>query len=164
MLSVSCVHAPICWKITRRLVPLMSCRFLLYPEQLVTTHSALGACQNIRETCYGSKGYQCWVIVHYLDGSTGAITDYPHQVFRATLRDSSIYVLDLSSAQHSHYEPVVPWAQYQQLQLVRVYSKKLLGSFEKNLRDVNERDLSANSTVRIVLDQTAKCFKASTTG
>lgn len=50
---------------------------------------------------------------------------YRHELFRLTTVSGEKYALDLTSAQHGYYEPIIPWNSYEKLRVGKVSGKVL---------------------------------------
>ncbi|KAI4110233.1 MAG: hypothetical protein LQ345_007038, partial [Seirophora villosa] len=52
------------------------------------------------------------------------LSEYQHQVLLVTLKDASVYVVDLSGAQYGYHEPVMPRKLYEESRAVQILLDK----------------------------------------
>lgn len=60
--------------------------------------------------------------------------DYPHVVLLVTLRCGKPYALDFSSAQHGHYEPIMPWDLYVNTRVELMLEFWKFGEWQSHMR------------------------------
>ncbi|KAI4088117.1 MAG: hypothetical protein LQ344_006297 [Seirophora lacunosa] len=52
------------------------------------------------------------------------LSEYQHQVLLMTLKDASVYVVDLAGAQYGYHEPVIPRKLYEESRAVQILLDK----------------------------------------
>lgn len=60
--------------------------------------------------------------------TTETSTQYPHTLYRVTLKDTSTWALDLTSAQYGYEDTLSPWPEYAHTRIRQIVSVDVFGS------------------------------------
>lgn len=69
---------------------------------------------------------------HFASNAKTGIIDAIHSVLRITLRDSSVWVLDLAGAQHRQCKPLLPFPEYDRDYIAKILDIRAFGKSDIN--------------------------------
>ena len=71
---------------------------------------------------------------HHANDPSTPVSDTVHHILRVTLKDNSVWAVDVAGAQHSQHNPVVLFANYQQDSIAKILDTRPVGTNARNIQ------------------------------
>ena len=89
---------------------------------------------------------------HRTDEPSTALFDTRHHILRVTLKDKSVWAVDIAGAQHAQHNPVVPFADYARDSIATILATRPFGTSARNIHDpINTRNPGNPSNLILML-------------
>ena len=90
---------------------------------------------------------------HHANDPSTPNSDAVHHILRVTLKDGSIWVVDVAGAQHGQHNPVVPFADYERDYIAKILATRAFGTSSRNIHDpVNTRNPGNPGNIMLMLE------------
>jgi hypothetical protein len=78
---------------------------------------------------------------HHTNDPSTPVSETVHHILRVTLKDRSVWALDVAGAQHGQHNPVVPFTRYARDSIAKILATRAFGTSSRNIHDpVNTRN------------------------
>ena len=92
---------------------------------------------------------------HHVNDQSTPVSDTVHHILRVTLKDRSVWAVDVAGAQHGQHNPIVPFAKYQQDSIAKILDTR---PFATNARNIHIPVLARNPDGMILAMQLEENF------
>jgi hypothetical protein len=90
---------------------------------------------------------------HHANDPSTPNSDAVHHILRITLKDGSIWAVDIAGVQHGQHNPVVLFANYERDYIAKILATRAFGTSSRNIHDpVNTRNPGNPGSIMLMLE------------